>query len=70
MPRRRIVLLVEPDQTVRTDFAGALGARGFQVWAAHDGPSGLALAKTHLPGVIVGDFPLGQGAGSGFTATP
>ena len=68
MPRRRIVLLVEPDQTVRADFAHALEARGFQVWSAPDGPSGLALAKVHLPGVIVGDFPLAQAAGSGFTS--
>ena len=67
MPRRRIVLLVEPDQSVRADYAGALEARGFQVWAAHDGPTGLALAKAHIPGVIVGDFPLAQAAGSGFT---
>jgi DNA-binding response OmpR family regulator len=67
VPRRRIVLLVEPDQRVRADFAFALEARGFQVWAAADGPSGLALARNHLPGVIVGDFPLAQAAGSGFT---
>jgi CheY-like chemotaxis protein len=67
VPRRRIVLLVEPDETVRADFAGALEARGFQVWEAADGPSGLTLAKTHLPGVIVGDFPLAHTAGSGFT---
>ena len=67
MPRRRIVLLVEPDHDVRADYAGALEARGFQVWSAADGPSGLALARTHLPGVIVGDFPLAHAAGSGFT---
>jgi CheY-like chemotaxis protein len=67
VPRRRIVLLVEPDQTVRADFARALESRGFQVWTCGDGQAGLELAKTHLPGVIVGDFPLAQAAGSGFT---
>jgi two-component system KDP operon response regulator KdpE len=67
VPRRRIVLLVEPDQRVRADFTGALEARGFEVWAAPDGPTGLALARTHFPGVIVGDFPLAQAAGAGFT---
>jgi DNA-binding response OmpR family regulator len=37
------------------------------VWSASDGRSGLELARTHLPGVIVGDFPLDPAAGSGFT---
>ena len=67
VPRRRIVLLVEPDQQVRADFAQALEARGFQVWSAPDGRGGLELARAHLPGVIVGDFPLTAAAGSGFT---
>jgi CheY-like chemotaxis protein len=67
VPRRRIVLLVEPDHRVRDDYVDALEARGFQVWAAPDGPGGLALAQAHLPGVIVGDFPLAHVDGSGFT---
>ena len=61
------MLLVEPDPAVRVDYLQALQERGFQVWSASDGPSALALAKTHLPGVIVGDFPLAPAAGSGFT---
>lgn len=67
MPRRRIVLLVEPDASARADFAGALQARGFQVWSAADGRDGLELAREHLPGVIVGDFPLAASDGAGFT---
>jgi CheY-like chemotaxis protein len=61
VPRRRIVLLVEPDQTVRADFSHALESRGFEVWSAADGHAGLALARKHQPGVIVGDFPLVDG---------
>jgi DNA-binding response OmpR family regulator len=67
VPRRRIVLLVEPDPKIRADFTGALAARGFEVWAAADGTEGLALARAHIPGAIVGDFPLAHAAGAGFT---
>jgi two-component system KDP operon response regulator KdpE len=68
VPRRRIVLLVEPDPGIRSGFERALSARGFQVWTAADGSKALELARTHLPGVIVGDFPLAASGGSGFTS--
>lgn len=67
MPRRRIVLVVEPDDSIRAGFVHALEGRGYQVLTAPDGPSGLELAKQQLPGVIVGDFPLDRAAGAGFT---
>ena len=67
MPRRRIVLLVEPDRTVLGDFRAALESRGFQVWSAEDGAAGMRLARDHRPGVIVGDFPLDLPGDSAFT---
>ena len=67
MPRRRIVLLVEPDPVTRSGFERALATRGFQVWTAADGSQALELARAQLPGVIVGDFPLT--AGVAFTST-
>jgi CheY-like chemotaxis protein len=67
VPRRRIVLLVEPDPVTRSEFERALAVRGFQVWTAANGPQALELARAELPGVIVGDFPLA--AGAAFTGT-
>lgn len=68
MPRRRIVLLVEPDSAVQNDFRAALEARGFQVLAADEPAAGLALARARQPGVIVGDFPMDVPGGGAFTA--
>jgi two-component system, OmpR family, KDP operon response regulator KdpE len=59
LPRRRIVLLVEPDPAARDGFATALQARGFEVLAAPDGATARQLVRSGRPGVVIGDFPLG-----------
>jgi CheY-like chemotaxis protein len=53
VPRRRIVLLVEPDLEAQSAFRSALEARGFQVWAATDAASALAVAQERQPRVII-----------------
>jgi CheY-like chemotaxis protein len=67
VPRRRIVLLVEPDPETQSAFRVALEARGFQVWVASDGDTALDLVRQHAPGVIIGDFPIELGDGELFT---
>ena len=68
MTRRRSVLLIEPDPDTQVRVRSALEARGFEVWTAADGTTGLALARAHRPGAIVGDFPMDVPGESPFTS--
>jgi CheY-like chemotaxis protein len=62
------VLLVEPDLDMQERVRAELEERDIQVWTATDGSSGLALAREHLPGAIVGDFPMDVPGESPFTS--
>ena len=68
MARPRSVLLIEPDPDTQARVRSALEARGLEVWTAADGATGLALARAHLPGAIVGDFPIDMPGESPFTS--
>jgi DNA-binding response OmpR family regulator len=58
VPRPRLVLLIEPDPAVESAYRAPLEKAGYRVLCATDGPTALALAREHRPGVIVGDFPM------------
>ena len=66
--RRRLVLLVNSDQDTRTILKDALEYAGYAVLSTPSGAEGLALADSHRPDVVIGDFPLEVPGHSPFTA--
>jgi DNA-binding response OmpR family regulator len=58
MTGQRRVLVVEDDITIAESVAVRLRAEGFVVAVAHDGPSGVALAASFLPDLVVLDVML------------
>lgn len=65
--RRPLVLLVNSDQDSRTILRDALEHAGYDVLSTPTGAEGLALADTHRPDVIIGDFPMDVPGHSPFT---
>jgi len=61
------ILVVEDDAELRFILAAQLGAHGFEVFEAGDGPTGIELAKQHLPDVVIMD--IGLPRMDGITAT-
>ena len=58
------ILLVDDDQQVRTMFGMALRKNGYRVIDADSGVTGLALARQHLPDLILSDIHMPGGDGS------
>jgi CheY-like chemotaxis protein len=60
LERRVTILLVEDNYANRDMLTRRLQHRGFRVCAAVDGPSGVAMAETERPDVILMDVALGE----------
>ena len=60
----KTILLVDDDQQVRTMFGLALRRSGYHVIEADSGLAGLALARQHLPDLILTDIHMPGGDGS------
>jgi two-component system, sensor histidine kinase and response regulator len=60
----KTILLIDDDAQVRTMFGVALRRSGYQVIEAECGVSGLALARQHLPDLILSDIHMPGGDGS------
>jgi two-component system sensor histidine kinase/response regulator len=60
----KTILLVDDDQQVRTMFGLALRRNGYHVIEADSGSAGLALARQHLPDLILSDIHMPGGDGS------
>jgi two-component system, sensor histidine kinase and response regulator len=60
----KTVLLVDDDQQVRTMFGLALRRNGYHVIEADSGVTGLAMARQHLPDLILTDIHMPGGDGS------
>jgi two-component system sensor histidine kinase/response regulator len=60
----KTILLVDDDQQVRTMFGLALRRNGYHVIDADSGVAGLALARQHLPDLILTDINMPGGDGS------
>jgi signal transduction histidine kinase len=60
----KTILLVDDDPQVRTMFGLALRRNGYQVIEADSGDAGLALARQHLPDLILSDINMPGGDGS------
>jgi two-component system response regulator MprA/two-component system response regulator TrcR len=59
------ILVVEDDRGTARLVELALEQRGFEVWCAHDGPSGLTAAKEMDPAVVILDIMLPRMDGVG-----
>jgi DNA-binding response OmpR family regulator len=55
---KETVLLIEDDARIREIVERGLGSRGFRVWSAPDGISGLALASKRTIDVVLLDLVL------------
>jgi two-component system sensor histidine kinase/response regulator len=60
----KTILLIDDDQQVRTMFGLALRRAGYRVIEADSGVAGLALARQHLPDLILSDIHMPGGDGS------
>jgi signal transduction histidine kinase len=60
----KTILLIDDDQQVRTMFGLALRRVGYRVIEATSGVEGLALARQHLPDLILSDIHMPGGDGS------
>src|SRR5271154_1153588 len=60
----KTILLVDDDQQVRVMFGMALRRNGYHVIEADSGVTGLALARQHLPDLILSDIHMPGGDGS------
>jgi signal transduction histidine kinase len=60
----KTILLVDDDRQVRTMFGLALRRSGYNVIEADSGATGLALARQHLPDLILTDIHMPGGDGS------
>ena len=67
IPRQRpVVLVVEDDAEQRRLYAELLGGEGIEVVQAPDGETGVAMARQHLPDLVLMD--VGLPGESGWTA--
>lgn len=62
----KTVLIVDDDRQLREMFVRALEHKGYRVIEAESGPAGLAMAKQHLPDLILSDIHMPGGDGSTF----
>jgi signal transduction histidine kinase len=60
----RTILLVDDDPQLRSMFGLALTRNGYRVIEADSGATGLAMARTHLPDLILSDIHMPGGDGS------
>jgi len=60
----KTILLIDDDQQVRAMFGLALRKHGYHVIEADSGVSGLAMARQHLPDLILSDIHMPGGDGS------
>ena len=60
----KTILLVDDDAQLRSMFSLALARKGYHVIEANSGVEGLALARKHLPDLIVSDIGMPGGDGS------
>jgi len=60
----KTILLVDDDHQVRVMFSMALARNGYRVIEADSGLAGLALARQHLPDLILSDIHMPGGDGS------
>src|SRR5258708_15407001 len=60
----KTILLTDDDQQLRTMFSLALRRAGYHIIEADSGMSGLALARQHLPDLILSDIHMPGGDGS------
>jgi len=60
----KTILLIDDDQQVRTMFGLALRRNGYHVIEADSGITGLAMARQHLPDLILTDIHMPGGDGS------
>jgi two-component system sensor histidine kinase/response regulator len=60
----KTILLIDDDQQVRTMFGLALRRTGYRVVEADSGATGLAMARQHLPDLILSDIHMPGGDGS------
>jgi signal transduction histidine kinase len=60
----KTILLIDDDQQVRTMFGMALRRSGYHVIEADSGVTGLAMARQHLPDLILSDIHMPGGDGS------
>src|ERR1700761_2937987 len=58
------ILLIDDEEQLRKIFALALRKAGYHVIEAHNGTEGLALARKHLPDLILTDVHMPGGDGS------
>ena len=60
----KTILLIDDEEAVRTTFGQALRRNGYYVIEADTGPSGLTMARQHLPDLILSDIHMPGGDGS------
>ena len=60
----KTVLIVDDDRQLRGMFTRALERKGYRTIEADSGPEGLALARKHLPDLILSDIHMPGGDGS------
>jgi signal transduction histidine kinase len=60
----KTILLVDDDEALRTTFAFVLRRNGYHVIEADSGVAGLAMARQHLPDLILSDIHMPGGDGS------
>jgi CheY-like chemotaxis protein len=53
-----LILLVDRDPDTRRILRASLEHAGYRVLDAASGEAGLALAREHVPDIVVGDFPM------------
>jgi signal transduction histidine kinase len=60
----KTILIVDDDKPLRTMFSAALSRKGYRVIEADSGVTGLAMARQHLPDLILSDIHMPGGDGS------
>lgn len=60
----KTILLIDDEEAVRATFGQALRRSGYHVIEADTGPSGLAMARQHVPDLILSDIQMPGGDGS------
>ena len=60
----KTILLIDDDQQLRAMFGLALRKNGYHVIEADSGVAGLAMARQHLPDLILSDIHMPGGDGS------